>query len=359
MSRFWSPLVHRLTPYVPGEQPRLTNLIKLNTNESPYGPSPKAIAAMQAATDETLRLYPDPASLALREAIARRSGLTAEHVFTGNGSDEVLAHAFQAFFNHGEPVLFADVTYSFYPVYCGLYGLPFETVPLDDGLRVQIEDFNRPNSGIVLANPNAPTGIALGLGDIEKLLAAHPDRVVLIDEAYVDFGAESAVSLVSRYPNLLVVQTFSKSRGLAGLRVGFAVGDPALIEGLVRVKDSFNSYPLDRLAQAGALAAYEDEEWLAECVNKVMATRTALSGSLVELGFEVLPSSANFVYARHQDREAAMLAAALRERAIIVRHLKGPRTSSWLRITVGTDAQCAALVKALQDILHRNDQSPD
>ncbi|NHN88806.1 histidinol-phosphate transaminase [Acetobacter conturbans] len=355
MSRFWSPLVQRLTPYVPGEQPKISNLIKLNTNESPYGPSPKAIEAIRNAADDSLRLYSDPVSLGLREAIARRTGLTTDHVFVGNGSDEVLAHAFQALFNHGDPVLFPDVTYSFYPVYCGLYGLPFETVPLDDGLRVRIDDFNLPNSGIVLANPNAPTGIALGLGDIEKLLAAHPDRVVLIDEAYVDYGAESAISLISRYPNLLVVQTFSKSRGLAGLRVGFAVGDPALIEGLVRVKDSFNSYPLDRLAQAGAKAAYEDEDWLGECVSKVMASRETLSGSLAELGFEVLPSCANFVYARHQDREAASLAAALRERAIIVRHLKGPRTSSWLRITVGTDAQCAALVDALKDILRRND----
>ena len=355
MSRFWSPLVQSLTPYVPGEQPKLSNLIKLNTNESPYGPSPKALEAIRQAADDTLRLYPDPVSLGLRQAIAKRSGLTPEHVFVGNGSDEVLAHAFQAFFNHGEPLLFPDVTYSFYPVYCGLYGLPFETVPLDEGLRVHVEDFNRPNSGIVLANPNAPTGIALGLGDIEALLVAHPERVVLIDEAYVDFGAESAVSLVSRYPNLLVVQTFSKSRGMAGLRVGFAIGDPALIEGLVRVKDSFNSYPLDRLAQAGAQAAYEDEEWLATCVNKVMATREMLSNALGALGFDVLPSCANCVYARHIDREAASLAAALRERAIIVRHLKGPRTSSWLRITVGTDAQCTSLLDALKDILRRND----
>ncbi|MFT8718185.1 histidinol-phosphate transaminase [Acetobacter sp.] len=355
MSRFWSPLVQSLTPYVPGEQPKLSNLIKLNTNESPYGPSPKALEAIRQAADDTLRLYPDPVSLGLRQAIAKRSGLTPDHVFVGNGSDEVLAHAFQAFFNHGEPLLFPDVTYSFYPVYCGLYGLPFETVPLDEGLRVRVEDFNRPNSGIVLANPNAPTGIALGLGDIETLLSAHPDRVVLIDEAYVDFGAESAVSLVSRYPNLLVVQTFSKSRGMAGLRVGFAIGDPALIEGLVRVKDSFNSYPLDRLAQAGAQAAYEDEEWLTTCVNKVVATRDMLSSALGALGFDVLPSCANFVYARHIDRDAASLAAALRERAIIVRHLKGPRTSSWLRITVGTDAQCTSLLDALKDILRRND----
>ncbi|GBQ27437.1 histidinol phosphate aminotransferase [Acetobacter estunensis NRIC 0472] len=354
MSRFWSPLVHRLTPYVPGEQPKIHNIIKLNTNESPYGPSPKALEAMRAASDDSLRLYPDPESLALREAIARREGLTPAHVFAGNGSDEVLAHAFQAFFNHGDPVLFPDITYSFYPVYCGLYGLPFETVALDAGMNLPLSGFDRPNSGIVVANPNAPTGIALSRADIEKLVMAHPDRVVLIDEAYVDFGAETAVPLVKKYPNLLVVQTFSKSRALAGLRVGFALGDPALIEGLNRVKDSFNSYPLDRLAQAGALAAYEDEDWLRQSVNKVIATRTTLATSLAELGFEVLRSSANFVYARHPDRDAATLAATLRERAIIVRHLKGPRTSPWLRVTIGTDAQCSALTEALREILRLN-----
>lgn len=354
MSRFWSPLVHRLTPYVPGEQPRIANIVKLNTNECPYGPSPRALEAIREAAGDGLRLYPDPVSLGLREAIARREGLTADHVFVGNGSDEVLAHAFQAFFNHGGPVLFPDVTYSFYPVYCGLYGLPYETVPLDDAMRVRVADYARPCSGIVIANPNAPTGIALGLGDIETLLTACPDRVVLIDEAYVDFGAESAASLVRCYPNLLVVQTLSKSRALAGLRVGFALGSPDLIEGLVRVKDSFNSYPLDRLAQAGAQAAIEDEAWFAASTAKVVATRERLSGSLRELGFEVLPSTANFVYVHHPDRDAATVAAALRERAIIVRHLKGPRTSPWLRVTIGTDAQCAVLVDALGIILRRN-----
>nr|WP_194298715.1 histidinol-phosphate transaminase [Acetobacter fallax] len=343
-----------MTPYVPGEQPRITNIIKLNTNESPYGPSPKAIAAIQEATSDSLRLYPDPESLALREAIAARHGLTAQHVFIGNGSDEVLAHAFQALFSHGDPILFPDVTYSFYPVYCGLYGLPFQTVPLDDTMRIRPEDYTTPNSGIIIANPNAPTGIALSPGDIENLLASHPDRVVLIDEAYVDFGADSAIPLIARYPNLLVVQTLSKSRALAGLRVGFALGNPDLIEALVRVKDSFNSYPLDRLAQAGALASIEDEAWFSESVAKIMATRTNLSASLTGLGFEVLPSCANFVYVRHPDRDAAMVAAALRERAIIVRHLKGPRTSPWLRVTIGTDPQCAALADALGTIVRRN-----
>ena len=354
MSRFWSPLVHTLTPYVPGEQPRLADLVKLNTNESPYGPSPRALAAMRDAVNDSLRLYPDPQALDLRTALGKRVGLAGECVFVGNGSDEVLAHAFQAFFAHGEPVLFPDVSYSFYPVYCGLYGLPYRQVPLDDAMRVVVDEYAGPCGGVVLANPNAPTGIAVGLDEIRRLLALQPERVVLVDEAYVDFGAQSAASLVAEHPNLLVVQTFSKSRSLAGLRVGFAFGQPDLIEALTRVKDSFNSYPLDRLALVGATAAAQDEDWLAQSVRKVMHSRAVLTGGLESLGFEVLPSAANFVYMRHPDRDATDLAARLREQAIIVRHLKGERTAAWLRVTIGTDAQCQTLLAALRDILHRN-----
>lgn len=353
MSRFWSPLVHSLTPYVPGEQPKLADLVKLNTNELPCGPSPRALAAIKAAADDTLRLYPDPEALVLRTALGARVGLPADHVFVGNGSDEVLAHAFQAFFSHGEAVLFPDVTYSFYKVYCGLYALPYRLVPLDAGMKLVVDDYAGPCGGVVIANPNAPTGTALGLEDIRRLLALHPDRVVLVDEAYVDFGAESAAALVRDYPNLLVVQTFSKSRALAGLRVGFAFGQPELIEGLTRVKDSFNSYPLDRLAQAGALASVEDEAWFTSAVAAVVQARGVLAQGLEGLGFTVLPSAANFVYTCHPGHDAAELAAQLRARAIIVRHLKGDRTAQWLRITVGTDAQCAALLSALRDILHR------
>ncbi|GBQ46125.1 histidinol-phosphate transaminase [Acetobacter ghanensis] len=349
MSRFWSPLVHTLTPYVPGEQPKIANLIKLNTNESPYGPSPRALEAMKAATTESMRLYPDPEALALRTALGQRVGLSADHVFVGNGSDEVLAHAFQALFAHGDPLLFPDVSYSFYKVYCGLYKLPYRMVPLTSDMRIAVEDYTGPCSGVVIANPNAPTGIALELEDIRKLLEMHPDRVVLVDEAYVDFGARSAVELIRDYPNLLVVQTFSKSRALAGARVGFAFGQPDLIEALVRVKDSFNSYPLDRLAQAGATASVEDEVWFNQTVQRVMASRARLSEGLKSLGFEVLPSQANFVYTRHPDRDAGELAAQLRSRAILVRHLKGERTMAWLRITVGTEEQCQTLLDALRD----------
>ncbi|MFS3136931.1 histidinol-phosphate transaminase [Gluconacetobacter sacchari] len=354
MSRFWSPIVHSLTPYVPGEQPKLANLIKLNTNESPYGPSPAALAAIRAAADETLRLYPDPGSDRLRAAIARAHGVEADQIFIGNGSDEVLAHTFQALLRHDAPLLTPDITYSFYPVYCGLYDIAHERVPLDSAMRVDVAAYCRPCGGIVLPNPNAPTGIALGLDDIATLLRAHPDRVVVIDEAYVDFGAETAIPLVRHHANLLVVRTLSKSHGLAGLRVGYAIGQPDLIEALNRVKDSFNSYPLDRLAQAGAEAAIDDREWLARSTGKIIETRSGLVVSLKTLGFEVLPSQANFVFARHPDRDAATLAAALRERSIIVRHFREPRIVEWLRITVGTDEECRILAEALKAILNRN-----
>jgi histidinol-phosphate aminotransferase len=352
MSRFWSATARALQPYVPGEQPKLPNLVKLNTNENPYGPSPRVLEALRGETGDALRLYPDPESTRLREAIANfYGGITPAQVFVGNGSDEVLAHAFIALLKHERPILFPDITYSFYPVYCGLYDIDYRTVPLDESFALRVADYAQPNGGIVIANPNAPTGRALPLADIEALLLAHPDSVVLIDEAYIDFGGESAVALVNRHPNLLVVHTFSKSRSLAGLRVGFAIGHVDLIDALNRVKNSFNSYPLDRLAIAGATAAIEDREWFERTRQAVIRTRTALTHDLESLGFEVLPSAANFVFARHPRHDAAKSALALRQRGIIVRHFKLPRIEQFLRITVGTDEQCAALVKALREIL--------
>jgi len=351
MNRYWSAVVHSLTPYVPGEQPKLPNLIKLNTNESPYGPSPRAIEAMQAELSDSLRLYPDPNADRLKDAIAHRTGLTHRQVFVGNGSDEVLAHTFMALLKHGRPLLFPDITYSFYPVYCGLYNVQFTTVPLTDKFEIRVEDYFRPNGGIIFANPNAPTGRALALAEIEKLLSANHESVVVVDEAYVDFGAESAVSLIDRFHNLLVVQTLSKSRSLAGLRVGFALGHVDLIEALERVKNSFNSYPLGRLAIAGASAAMADAEHFDRTRRAIMASRETLVRDLAALGFECLPSAANFVFARYPARDAAQLAAALRSHHIIVRHFKLPRIEQFLRITIGTDAQCAALVTALRDIL--------
>ncbi|MBJ2158801.1 histidinol-phosphate transaminase [Variovorax sp. IB41] len=352
---FWSPRIGALEPYVPGEQPRIANLVKLNTNENPYPPSPLAVDAIQQAAASGLERYPDPTSLALREAVARRHGLAVDQVFAGNGSDEVLAHAFFAFFQQAEPLLMPDVSYSFYKVYAQLYGIACELQPVDEGLRIDVEAIAARArggcAGIVIANPNAPTGVGLPLSQIERLLAACPDRVVLVDEAYVDFGGESALPLIGRYPNLLLVQTLSKSRSLAGLRVGFACGQQHLIDALVRVKDSFNSYPLDRLASAGAVAALEDEAWFAITRDKIVDTREGLHLQLEDLGFEVLPSQTNFVFARHPQRDAAELAALLRERAVLVRHFKQPRIAQYLRISIGTREQCSALVQALQAIL--------
>ena len=349
MSRYWSAVVHGLTPYVPGEQPKLANLIKLNTNENPYGPSPKVIEAVRAEAADTLRLYPDPNSDRLRTGIAAYHDVTPDEVFVGNGSDEVLAHAFMALLKHELPILFPDISYSFYPVYCGLYAIAHRTIPLTEAFEIDVDDYRAPNGGIVFPNPNAPTGRLLALGEIERLLVGNPDSVVVIDEAYIDFGGESAVPLVARHPQLLVVRTLSKSHALAGLRVGYAIGQPPLVEALNRVKDSFNSYPLDRFAQAGALASIEDHAYFESICARVVATRSRLVAAMQALGFEVLPSAANFIFARHPAHDGAALAAALRERSIIVRHFRNPeRIAPFLRITVGTDAQCDALVGALQ-----------
>ena len=342
-------MVHGLTPYVPGEQPKLANLVKLNTNENPYGPSPKVLEAVRAEAADTLRLYPDPNSDRLRAAIAAYHGVTPAQVFVGNGSDEVLAHAFLALLKHARPILFPDITYSFYPVYCGLYEIAHRTVPLTERFEIRVDDYLVPNGGVIFPNPNAPTGRLLALAEIERLLAGNPDSVVVIDEAYIDFGGESAVGLVARHPQLLVIRTLSKSHALAGLRVGYAIGQPHLIEALVRVKDSFNSYPLDRFAQAGALASIEDHAHFESLCAKVVATRTRLVSEMESMGFEVLPSAANFIFARHPAHDGAALAAALRERSIIVRHFRNPaRIAPFLRITVGTDAQCDALLAALK-----------
>lgn len=352
MSRYWSEVVHGLTPYVPGEQPKLSNLVKLNTNENPYGPSPKVLEALRAAVGESLRLYPDPNSDRLKAAIANFHGLRPQQVFVGNGSDEVLAHVFQALLKHRAPLLFPDISYSFYPVYCGLYGIAYETVALNERFEIDVDEYLKPNGGIIFPNPNAPTGIPLPLSDIERLLQANTESVVVIDEAYVDFGAESAIGLIDRYPNLLVTHTLSKARSLAGLRVGYALGHQDLIEGLIRVKDSFNSYPVDSLALAGAVAAMEDVEYFEMTRQKVIASREYLVAEMSKLGFEVLPSGANFIFARHAERDGAELTAKLRDRSIIVRHFSKPaRIAPYLRITIGTDSQNQQLLMALREIL--------
>ncbi|HEX7810542.1 MAG TPA: histidinol-phosphate transaminase [Burkholderiales bacterium] len=352
MSRYWSSVVHGLTPYVPGEQPKLANLVKLNTNENPYGPGRRVLDALGAEVADTLRLYPDPASDRLRQAIASRHGVSAAQVFVGNGSDEVLAHTFHALLKHAAPVLFPDITYSFYPVYCRLYGIEYLELPLSESFEIRIDDYLRPNGGIIFPNPNAPTGRCVAPAAIERLLEANTGSVVVIDEAYVNFGAVSVVPLVARYPNLLVTHTLSKSRSLAGLRVGYAIGDGALIEALNRVKDSFNSYPMDRLAQAGATAALEDQDYFEETWRRVRESRNRLVAGLEKLGFEIVPSTANFIFARHPQHDGAELALRLRERGIVVRNFSRPaRIASHMRITVGTEAQCELLVGALGEVL--------
>ena len=351
MSRYWSKLVNELNPYIPGEQPQLDNLIKLNTNEIPFDPAPGVLTAIAAVSGNDLRRYPDPESLQLKNAFAELNGLRSEQVFLGNGSDEVLAHIFQALLSQDEPVCFPDISYSFYPVWCKLYQCDFVTVPLAEDFTIDLAAFPAKNGGIIIPNPNAPTGILLGLDRVRELLTTHRDSVVVIDEAYIDFGGESSVQLIDEFDNLMVVQTLSKSRALAGLRVGVAMGNSELIEGLERVKNSFNSYPMDVVAQAAALASLEDVEYFKESCDKVIGNRARLSQDMKGLGFEVLPSSANFVFVTHPDRDASEIFQALRDRGIVVRYFNAPRIDQFLRISVGNTRECDALMQAMEDIL--------
>lgn len=355
--RFWSPDVRELEPYTPGEQPKIQNILKLNTNENPYPPSPKVVEAVQAVllnSADVLRLYPDPDATVLKQAIAKQQNVPVENVFVGNGSDEVLAHIFKAFFVQDKPILYPDITYSFYPVYSQFFGLSHNTkiMPLNDDFEIVVDDYKQPNGGIIITNPNAPTSVAVGLSTIEEILVANPHSVVVIDEAYVDFGAESAVKLVEKYENLVVCQTTSKSRSLAGLRVGFAIAQPHLIAALEAVKNSFNSYPMDRFAIAAAVASFEDQAYFEAQTQKVIESREKLVQQLNDIGFKVLPSKANFIFASLASKDAGQLAAELRERGIIVRYFNKPRINQFLRITIGTDEQNQRLVDTLKnDIL--------
>ncbi len=351
MSRYWSKLIKRLTPYVPGEQPQQAQLIKLNTNESPYDPSPAVTEAIASVSAGQLRLYPDPESVALKRTIARMNKLAPDQIFLGNGSDEVLAHVFQALLSHNKPVCFPDVSYSFYPVWCELYGLVHVSVPLADDFSVDIHAYPADNGGIIIPNPNAPTGMLMGLDTVRELLQSNSESVVVIDEAYIDFGGESSVGLVDQYDNLLVIQTVSKSRALAGLRVGYALGHRELIEGLERLKNSFNSYPLDVVAQSATRASLEDAAYFEQSCAKVVASRTRLSAELEAMGFVVLRSFANFVFASHPDHEAKGLFVGLRQKNILVRYFDLPRISNFIRISIGTDEQCNAVTEALQELL--------
>jgi histidinol-phosphate aminotransferase len=351
MNQFWSDIVHDLSPYIPGEQPKTAELVKLNTNENPYGPSPEVLSALQLAVSDTLRLYPDPESKALKQSIADYFQINTEQVFVGNGSDEVLAHIFHGLLKHDKPILYPEITYSFYPVYCKLYQVDYETIPLAEDFSINLEDYQRENGGVIFPNPNAPTGRLLSLSEIEDFLQVNTQSVVVIDEAYIDFGGKSAVTLIDKYPNLLVTQTFSKSRSLAGLRIGYALGNPGLIEALVRVKDSFNSYPLDRLAEAAGIAAMNDKAYFNDCCEKVIKEREFVTQSLQELGFTIIPSAANFVFASHPSYQAADIAAELRERKVIVRHFKQPKIAQYLRISIGTHQENQQLLAALDTIV--------
>jgi len=351
MSRYWSKLVKKLTPYVPGEQPLQDKLIKLNTNENPFDPSAQVLRAISSVTARQLSLYPDPESTVLKCAYAEINGLSPGQVFLGNGSDEVLAHIFQALLSHDKVVCFPDVSYSFYPVWCELYGLNYSAVPLAGDFSVDINAYPAQNGGIIIPNPNAPTGMLMDLELIRELLETNTESVVVIDEAYIDFGGESAVGLIDLYDNLLVVQTVSKSRALAGLRVGVAMGNRQLIEGLERLKNSFNSYPLDVLAQTAALASLKDVGYFESICSKVVACRDTLTDDLESLGFQVLPSQANFVFVTHPEHAANALFLSLRQKNILVRYFNLPRINNYLRISIGTPQECEAVVVALQEIL--------
>lgn len=357
MSRYWSQHVAGLTPYTPGEQPKIDRLLKLNTNENPYGPSPRALEAIRQCADDRLRLYPDNESTALRHAVAGYYGVQPDQVMPGNGSDEVLAHVFNALFRHnGRPLLLPDITYSFYRTYCKLFDIPARLVPLAEDFSIRPEDYlnlDMQPAGIIFANPNAPTGMAVELDDIERIAKGNPDIAVVVDEAYVDFGAQSAISLLERCPNIVVIHTFSKSRALAGMRVGYSVASREITEGILRVKDSFNSYPLDSLAIAAAVASLKDREYFESSTRKIIEAREFLTQQLETIGFEVLPSKTNFVFARHPAHDAAELAAKLREEGILLRHFQAPRVSQYLRITVGTQEQCARLCNTLSELTLR------
>ena len=351
--RNWEENVRKVVPYVPGEQPKERNLIKLNTNENPYPPSPKVEQALREMNIDCMRLYPDPAAHLLVKAIADFYHLQEDQVFVGVGSDDVLAMTFMTFFNSKKPILFPDITYSFYDVWADMLRIPYKTIPLKEDFTIEPEDYFRENGGIIFPNPNAPTGVELPLIQIKKIIQVNPDVIVVVDEAYVDFGAESALSLIDKYDNLLVVQTFSKSRGMAGMRIGYAVGNPVLIKYMNDVKYSFNSYTMDQTTIALGKAAVEDKEYFETTVNKVVETREWTKKELSRLGFVFGDSKANFIFASHKEYPARELFAALRKANIIVRYFDKPRIDNYLRITIGTQEEMETLVRFLENYLSK------
>jgi histidinol-phosphate aminotransferase len=347
----WENNVRRVTPYVPGEQPKRKDIIKLNTNENPYPPAPAVQKVLREFSVDTLRKYPDPTVGALTKALSENYCVPEDQIFVGVGSDDVLAMSFMTFFHGDKPILFPDITYSFYDVWAQLYRIPYEQIPLNEDFTITPSDYFRPNGGVVIANPNAPTGVELPLSDIEEVVKRNPDVVVIVDEAYVDFGGQSALPLIDKYDNLMVVQTFSKSRSMAGMRIGFAFGCPKLIKYLQDVKFSFNSYTMNIPTLTLGALAMADREYFDKTRQMVTTTRERVSKKLRELGFEFADSSTNFVFARHPDKSGKEIFDELRKRGIIVRRWDSPRIKEYMRISIGTDEEMDALVAALKEII--------
>lgn len=353
MNTLWSSMAKRTKPYVPGEQPQDLNTLKLNTNENPYPPSPAVIQAIKNEAKEKLHLYPSPTLDQLKEKLAAYHSLTKDNIFIGNGSDEVLAFSFMAFFEPGRKILFPEITYSFYPVYATLYNIPYEEVPLKRDFSLKAGDYFQSEGGVIFPNPNAPTSIFLPVEQIEDIVKTNKNKVVIIDEAYIDFATQSAVSLINQYNNLLIVQTMSKSRSLAGLRVGFALGHPTLIEALIRIKNSFNSYTLDQLAIVGAEAAIDDNKYTEKITKKIIKTRTWVSQQMKQKGFYVIPSQTNFIFVQHVKFNAEQLFTLLKKKKILVRHFNINPIKDYIRITIGTDADMMYFLETLTEIMEK------
>lgn len=347
----WRDKLIKIEPYVAGEQPAKTDFIKLNANENPYPPSPQVIKAIAGFAGEGLKKYPDANAVPLAAALAEHFGLKRENFFVGNGSDDVLALCFRAFFNSDKPIIYPDITYSFYPVWCEMLRIPYETIPVDEDFNINAEDYKRENGGVVICNPNAPTSIGRDLSFLREILDANRDSVVIVDEAYVDFGGESAIPLLSEYENLVVVQTFSKSRSMAGMRIGYAIGNREIISALFAAKDSYNSYPLDSVAIAAGVASLKDNEYFTSTAAKIIATRERLAAELEKLGFDVAKSSTNFLFAEHKQYAAKDIQQYLKTRDIYVRYFSKARIDNRLRITIGTDSEIDALISALKDYI--------
>ena len=351
MSKYWSSITKAIDPYVCGEQPKDKKYVKLNTNENPYAPSSKVLEAIKNAADEDLRLYPDPNCDELTETIAHYYKLNKKQIFLGNGSDEVLAMCFLAFFNAEDTIVFPDITYSFYPVFANLYNINYKFASLNEDFSLPIQEFLTENDGVVIANPNAPTGTPVDVNFIKKILKQNSNKVVIIDEAYIDFGGTSVVPLINECPNLIVIQTFSKSRSLAGIRLGFALGSEELIEGLNRIKNSFNSYTVDRIAAAAGIAAIKDQEYFKNCVSRIISTREKVTGQLEKIGFNVIPSKANFIFASHSSYSAKDIFQRLREKGVLVRYFNKERIDNYLRISIGSEEDMEFFVEKVKEIL--------